>query len=285
MDNNPSPLIPDQIESNYVTIEGIQLHYLEAGVGEPVLLLHGFPTSSYLYRNVIPIVAKTHRAIALDFPGFGKSDKPLSASYSMNFYVKVLSGFLNRLSLKSINLVVHDLGGPIGLLWAVRNQSDLKRLVLLNTLVYPKVSWAVKLFILSLRLPITKYWITSRKGIAWTMRLGVQNKDRINGFLTECYQYPFFKSAHQKALIKSASNISKKAFYEIEENLSDLSNPIKVIYGVEDRILPKVAETFQKVKSDLPQTEITAVPDCGHFLQEDEPDLLATLVSEFLNRQ
>jgi len=283
MTKRPSTSISDQIESKYITIGGIRLHYLEAGAGEAVLLLHGFPTSSYLYRNVMPNIAKTHRTIALDLPGFGESDKPLTASYSMNFYVKILSGFLDKLSIPSVNLVVHDLGGPIGLLWAVRNREQLKRLVLLNTLVYSKVSWAVKLFILSLRLPFTRQLLTSKRGIAWTIRLGLKNKKWVRGSLAESYQKPFYKKAAQRALIKSSSNISLKAFQEIEENLASLSIPIRAIYGVEDRILPKVAHTFQKVKVDLPDTKVTALKNCGHFLQEDEPEKLANLLVEFLN--
>ena len=279
----PSPQVSDEIARRYITVDNIKLHYLEEGKGEVVLLLHGFPTSSYLYRNIIPTIAKTHRVIALDLPGFGKSDKPLTASYSMNFYVKVLSAFLEGLSIKSVNLVVHDLGGPIGLLWAVRNPMQLKRLVLMNTLVYSKVSWAVKLFVLSLRLPFARSWITSKSGIAWTMRLGIQNKERVNGILAENYQKPFLKKASQKALIKSSSNISIKAFQEIEENLSNLTMPVKVIYGVEDRILPKVGNTFKKIQRDLPNTEVTALMECGHFLQEDEPESVAKLLSEFLN--
>ena len=74
------------IQSKYITIENLKLHYLEEGEGEVVLLLHGFPTSSHLWRNVMPSIAATHRVIALDLPGFGRSDKPLSASYSFNFH-------------------------------------------------------------------------------------------------------------------------------------------------------------------------------------------------------
>jgi len=284
MTKNPFTQVPDEIASKHITVDGLKLHYLEAGSGEVVLLLHGFPTSSYLYRNIIPKISKTHRAIALDLPGFGKSDKPLAASYSMNYYVQILSKFINVLSIKSVHLVVHDLGGPIGLLWAVRNQTQLKSLVLLNTLVYSKVSWAVKLFILSLRLPFTRNWITSKSGIAWTMRLGIQNKERVKGILAENYQKPFLQKPAQRALIKSSSNISLKAFLEIEERLNTLIIPVRVIYGVKDQILPKVGDTFKRIQEDLPNTEVTALMECGHFLQEDEPEIVAKLISEFLNQ-
>ena len=85
-------------------------------------------------------------------------------------------------------------------------------------------------------------------------------------------------------MIKSASNISLKAFKEIEKKLPLFTIPVQVIYGKNDRILPKVAMTMQRIKKDLPQTEITELPNCGHFLQEDEPAKISALLSTFLNK-
>ena len=72
--------------SHFTTVNNLRLHYLEAGEGDPILLLHGFPTSSHLWRNVMPELAKTHRVIAIDLPGYGLSDKPLDATYDFEFY-------------------------------------------------------------------------------------------------------------------------------------------------------------------------------------------------------
>ncbi len=105
--------------SHEVEVEGLRLHYLEAGEGDPVLLLHGWPTSSFLWRNLIPILAEGNRVIAPDLPGFGRSDKPLDASYSFGFYNRVLDGFLSAVGVSRLHgLAVHDIGGPIGLHWA-----------------------------------------------------------------------------------------------------------------------------------------------------------------------
>ena len=109
------------VTSHDVNVEGMRLHYLECGSGEPVLLLHGWPTSSFLWRNVMGHIGKKSRAIALDLPGFGASDKPLDASYSFRFYSRVLDGFLSALNIDKTSLAVHDLGGPVGLYWACRN--------------------------------------------------------------------------------------------------------------------------------------------------------------------
>ena len=284
----PAAQIPQQVVSKYSTVKEIKLHYLEAGgnaeAKEVVLMLHGFPTAAYLWRNIMPKVAETHRVIALDLPGYGKSEKPLSPSYSFNFYTKLLTAFLAQLNIQSVNLVVHDLGGPVGLHWAIRNQPAVKRLVFMNTLVYPNFSWAVIAFILALKTPFLKGWITSANGIAWAMRFGVENKTRIAGELVASYQDPFKEKPARQALIKSTSNMSINGFKEIVEKLPSFTVPVRVIYGENDRILPKVADTMQRIKKDLPQTEITALPNCGHFLQEDEPEKISELLSIFLNK-
>ena len=111
--------------SHYTQVNSLRIHYLAAGTPDPntppILLLHGFPTSSHLYRNILPELGKTHRAIALDLPGYGLSDKPLDAKYNLTFYETILEGFLDALDIHDTDLVVHDLGGPVDLYWALRH--------------------------------------------------------------------------------------------------------------------------------------------------------------------
>ena len=131
-----------EINSRFETVEGLRIHYLEAGPsdGVPVLLLHGWPTNGHLWRGVMdPLAASGRRAIALDLPGFGDSDKPSDASYSFPFFTRVIDGLLARLAIDRIGLAVHDLGGPIGLYWAAKNPRRVVDLALLNTLVFPEI--------------------------------------------------------------------------------------------------------------------------------------------------
>jgi len=96
--------------SRHVAVQNLRLHYLEAGTPDPntppILLLHGFPTSSHLYRNLIPTLARTHRVIALDLPGYGLSDKPLDAPYDFDFFADIFAGFLDALDVFTTHLVV-----------------------------------------------------------------------------------------------------------------------------------------------------------------------------------
>lgn len=270
-----------QLKSYFVEVDGLRLHYLEAGEGEPVLLLHGWPTSSYLWRNVMPEMAKTNRVIALDLPGFGQSDKPLNASYSFRFHSRVLDQFLTALNINKLSLAVHDLGGPVGLYWAIHNRKRVQKLALLNTLVYPDMSWAVMLFVAICRLPLAGRWISSPAGLKFSMRFGVENKVGLNGEPLAAYQAPFKEKAARKALLKTAYGLHPKGFKEIQYRLPDFDCPVRVVYGTQDRILPDVAKTMTRVKRDLPQAEVTALDGCGHFLQEDKPQEVGRLLAEF----
>lgn len=270
-----------ELTSKFIEVNNRQLHYLAAGSGEPILCLHGWPTSSHLWRNIMPSLAQTYQVIALDLPGFGQSSKLPNDSYSFRYYLEILDGFLDALEITQLSLMVHDLGGPIGLLWAVRNPERIKRLVLFNTLVYPNVSGMVKLFVASTMIPGVRHWLSSPRGITWALRFGVENKANLTPKVLEPYLAPFKPSDARRALLKTAQRLSSKGFQEITEKLPNLDIPVRLIYGENDRILPKVATTMARVQQDLPQATLTALPNCGHFLQEDVPEQISQLLSEF----
>ena len=273
--------------SHYTTVNSLRLHYLEAGRADPntppILLLHGFPTSSHLYRNILPELGKTHRAIALDLPGYGLSDKPLDVTYDYDFFADVLDGFLDALDIGDAHLCVHDLGGPIGLYWALRHPGRVHKLIILNTLVYPETSWAVKLFLLAMRVPGLRDFIVRPGSIAGAIKFGVVHKERLTREVLTPYTAPFEDAAARKALIKAGSGLGTRGLAEIARKLPALEVSLRLIYGENDRALPDVAKTMQRVQRDRPEAELTALPNCGHFLQEDEPERVAQLIAEFFN--
>ena len=266
----------------FVEVEGLRIHYREQGTGDPILLLHGWPTSFYLYRNMLEPLSEGSRAIALDLPGFGRSDKPLDASYSFRFHERALEAFLGELGVERTGLVVHDLGGPIGLYWASRHPERLSRLALLNTLVYARPSVAVVAFVLAARTPGLRSWLTSQSGIRYAMRLGVSDKGRLTEEAVAAYQEPFQTDQARKVLRKTATGLHPGGFKEIERWLPRVEAPVRIIYGKRDRILPDVARTMKKVARDLPsEPEVTVLDDCGHFLQEEKPHDIAAILAQF----
>ena len=133
---------------------GLELHALEAGEGQPVLFVHGWPTNAQLWRHVLAEVGETRRAIAIDLPGFGQSAKPLDAAYDFKFYDQVFDESLAALGVDRLGLCVHDAGGALGLHWAVQHPDRISELCLLNTVASAKASWAVVAFILLARTPL-----------------------------------------------------------------------------------------------------------------------------------
>ncbi len=271
-----------RIESHFIEAQGLRVHVLEAGQGEPVLLLHGWPTNAQLWRHVLPRLGEHRRAIAIDLPGYGLSDKPLDVRYSFGFYAKVIDDVLDALGIENLGLGVHDVGGPLGLYWATRNAQRVSRLALLNTLVYPELSWMVKAFGLATFVPGVRHYLSSPAGIGRAMRFGVKDSSRITPEVAELYQGPFRDDRPaRRALLRAVQSLSPRGFASIAAGLPQLTMPLRIIYGERDLVLPDVARTMAKVAQHLPHAEVTALPHCGHFLQEDDPQQVATLVTEF----
>ncbi len=271
-------------ESKYVSVDGLRIHYHEYGSGRPVLLLHGWPTSSFLWRNVAPVIADAgRRVIVPDLPGFGLSDKPLhDGAYSFGSFAKMLDGFCAALGLETTALVVHDLGGPVGLYWACRNPERIERLGILNTIVYPEMSWAVKLFIGSLQLPLTAGWLCSPAGLRFAMWLGMFRSARLTAEVYAGVTAPFPDADSREALRRAGGELSGKGFFLISQKLKRFKVPVRIIYGERDWILPDIADTARRLQEDLPHAELTALSECGHFLQEDDPETVGRLLAEFL---
>jgi haloalkane dehalogenase len=122
-------------EPRYADVDGLRLHYFDEGEGSPVVCFHGEPTWAYLYRKVAgPLLDAGHRVIAVDMPGFGRSDKPTDQRwYSYDGHVEHVSSVLGDLEFEDATVVVQDWGGPVGLRWAVENADRVGRLAILNT--------------------------------------------------------------------------------------------------------------------------------------------------------
>ena len=141
-----SALFPYEMKT--IEVNGIQLKYYERGTGDPVLFLHGIPTSSYLWRNVIPIVASDNRAIALDLAGYGQSDLPANKDYSFMSQYSYLEKFIEKMELHNVTLVVNDLGSALGIKYAVEHENNVKALVMVESVFMPAQDWHKQLTIM-----------------------------------------------------------------------------------------------------------------------------------------
>lgn len=137
-----------QYRPHYFEWEGLRLHYLDEGFGAPVLLLHGEPDWSYLYRRMLPILAPRFRVVAPDYAGFGRSDKPAEIGwYTYDRHVASVAALIEHLGLEQITVVVQDWGGPIGLRVAVESPERFARLVVMNTGLFVGGGWPTPAFL------------------------------------------------------------------------------------------------------------------------------------------
>jgi pimeloyl-ACP methyl ester carboxylesterase len=269
--------------SRITLADGLTLTYRELGSGPPVLLLHGWPTSSFLWRNVMPAIAAHNCVIALDLPGFGGSDKPVDVRYDFDFYERALDCFVDRLEMDPLGLAVHDLGGPVGLHWMMRNPGRVSRLALLNTLVYPEVRPTLIDFLRTLNNPDTRDQLVGPDGLAGIMRSGLADERRLTGEVLDAVREPFGDPRARLALALATTGLDPKEYAKIGSWLPSLDIPVRVVYGERDRVLTDVADTMARVSRDLPHAEVITLPDCGHFVQEDAPERVGELLADFFS--
>lgn len=123
-------------ESHYVDVLGSRMHYVDEGEGEPILFIHGNPTSSYLWRNIIPYVSDAYRAIAVDLIGMGKSDKP-DLAYTFQDHSRYLNAFIEALGLQDVTLVIHDWGTVLGFHYAREHEDNVRGIAFMEAIIPP----------------------------------------------------------------------------------------------------------------------------------------------------
>ncbi|HEY2543999.1 MAG TPA: alpha/beta fold hydrolase, partial [Gaiellaceae bacterium] len=227
--------------SGLISFEGLAMHYLDEGEGPPVLLLHGEPTSSYLWRNVVPpLVANGYRAVAPDLIGFGRSDKPADVSwYTYDRHVASIECLVAELGLRGITLVVHDWGGPIGLRFAVEHADLVDRLVILDTGIGGGR-------------PPSELWLRFREVVRTTggaiEPARLVESGTVNGLTDEAraaYAEPF-PSPESKAGVLAFPELvpaepdhpNTEPINRVREALRSWTKPTLVVWGAEDAALP-----------------------------------------------
>ncbi len=275
-------------------IDGIDVFYREAGPKNApvVVLLHGFRTSSNMFRTLIPELAQRYRVIAPDYPGFGQSEVPDRAQYRYTFdgLAHVVDTLLDRLHAKKYALYVMDYGAPVGYRIALKHPDRVTALVVQNGNAYEeglKEFWV----------PIKAYWQsgspehrealrqgTTLESTRWQYTDGVKDPSRLD---PTAWTY-------DQALLDRPGNaeIQLDLFYDYRTNLAlyprvhaffrEHQPPALIVWGANDKIFP--AEGARAYLRDLPNAELHLL-DTGHFALEDKGDEIARLILEFLDRK
>jgi len=165
--------------------------------------------------------------------------------------------------------------------WTVTRPERVTKLALLNTLVYPEFSEAVMQFIKACSTPETRDFLTGPEGLEAAMRLGLADETKLTDEVIAAVRAPFESQEARRSLADAGIGLELEGFAEIARLLPSLRMPVEIVYGEQDRILPEVAGTMARVKKELPQARVTALSDCGHFLQEEAPQEIGELLARF----
>jgi len=260
-------------------VSGYNLNYYRAGAGEPIVLIHGITTYSFIWRRIVPLLKLKYDVITIDLFGCGNSDKPLDFSYSIKNHTNFLHEFITSLGIKKFHLVGHDIGGGIAQRYAVKNPSFLYDLTLLNSVAYD--FWPVQP-IIAMRTPIIRQLAMATLDFI-TLKLivkrGLFHKERVSEELIALFWEQMKTKEGRKAFLHFAKSLNNADLMEIEGDIRKLSLPVLIIRGSADPYLS--SEIANKLHSEIPNSRLEILPTAGHFVQEDEPEEIAELILSF----
>ncbi len=292
------PLYP--FKSNYARIGGFSYHYLDEGPDDvsisngeevPVLLLvHGNPTWTFFWRNIICAFRDKYRIIAVDHIGCGLSEKPKEGDYefSLDQRISDLTALIKKLNLQNITLIAHDWGGAVGMGAAVRSPKRFAKFVLMNTAAYLsddcpfrirlcKTSWLGKPLIQGLNaFVLGASRMATAKGLARDVRAGMiapydswQNRTAVYQFVRD--------------VPLTEKHRSYKTLKEIQNGLALFREcPVSLIWGMQDWCFnPSFLKKFIQI---FPEAEVNRIEQAGHYLVEDSPDEVIAHISAFLDK-
>lgn len=283
-----------QVRYRRAKVDGVEIFYREAGPQEaPVLLLlHGFPTSSHMFRDLIPRLADKYRVIAPDYPGFGYSEMPQRSKFAYTFenYANIVDKLTRQIGAQRYALYVMDYGAPVGFRLAIKNPDRVTAFIVQNGNAYVE---GIEAFWDGIR----AYWKTGeqkeREAIRWLTTMKATSWQYANGMKDMSLVSPDAWTLDQSLMDRpDDAEIQLDLFYDYRTNLPlypqwqayfrEFKPPMLIVWGANDAIF--VAAGAAPYKRDLPDAEMHML-DTGHFALEDHGPQIADLMRDFLGRK
>jgi len=270
-------------ESHYIDVDGSKIHYIDAGSGDPVLFLHGNPTSSYLWRNIIPYLSSSGRCIAMDLIGMGKSDKP-DIDYRFVDHAKYVDGFIETLGLRNITLVIHDWGSALGFHYAMRHEANVKGIAFMEAILKP-ATWDefpknVKTGFKLLRTPLIGWLMIAGLNIFVEKVLPSAIVRKLTEKEMNFYRAPFRNRKDRKPMWRWPNEIpidNRPAdvtgiVQEYNRRLQESNLPKLLFYAHPGGIMQK--PMIDWCRQNLKNLTTVDIGKGIHYLQEDNPQLI-----------
>lgn len=288
VENNKKIPVEYPFTPGTVTIDGrYRMSYVDEGNGHAVVFLHGNPSWSYLYRNLITGLKKHHRCIAPDHIGCGYSDKPQDYPYLLENHIDNLEYLLDTLHIDKCSLVVHDWGGAIGMGWAVRHPQRVEKIVVMNTAAFRSTRIPFRINIC--RIPfLGPLMVRGLNGFArGAVHMAVRRK--MSPGVAKGFVQPYDSWGNRIATLRFIQDIpmhpehpSWNTLLEVEQGLEALKNtPMLICWGGKDFCFTK--HFYEEWQQRFPQAACHYFANAGHYLLEDALDEVYPLVQDFLN--
>ncbi|WP_088041306.1 alpha/beta fold hydrolase [Bacillus sp. EAC] len=277
---NPS----ETIQSTYM-VSGLDVYYELYGQHNSIkkdskvfVLIHGFLSSCFSFRRLIPFIAKDHTVLVIDLPPFGKSGKHLNFIYSYDNFANVVISLVNHLNLQNINLVGHSMGGQIALYVSKKKPELVNKVILLCSSGY--MGKANPHLIFSSYFPFFHLYVKrtlAKQGIMNSLVSVVHNQSLIDDEMINGYKEPFLQNEIFRALTKM---IRDREGDLSPTDLQDINTPALLIWGEKDKVVP--LEIGKRLHQDLKQSILVTYPEAGHLIPEEIPEHIYDRISNFI---
>ena len=268
----------------YCNIDGVKMHYVDRGEGHPVLMLHGNPTWSFFYRNLIDVLSTTNRVIAPDHIGMGLSEKPKEADYCLAFHINNIRQLVEHLKLKDFTLIVHDWGGAIGFGYAVDFPQNVKRIVILNSSAFFDAK--IPRRILMCRGILGKFLVLRLNAFAKAATVMATVK-KLPEEVKEEYLRPYDTYEHRIGISTFLQDIPLRTEHRtsplldsIESGLHRIPADILILWGERDFCFTR--HFYDRWGSIFPCAKAKIYENAGHYILEDVPGEVLKEIQEFI---
>ena len=276
----PADLYP--FDSRIARIDGHAVHYVDEGNGPPVLLLHGNPAWSFLYRELIRGLRDRYRCIAPDYPGFGLSRAGPGYGYTPAEHAAVLERFVEQLDLQGVTMMVQDWGGPIGFAVATRHPERFSAFVIGNTWAWPKADPVTRVASCVIGGPLGGYLILQRNFFVEKILPGTVKGRKLTQEVMDAYRGPFPTPESRRPMHVFPREIlhSRPFLAEIERQLPKLSDrPALLVWPTKDIAFREPER--KRWEQLFPNHRTVILEGAGHFIQEDAPDEIVNAIESW----